>query len=170
MTTKAAKKRGIRRPRAATLEVIGQRLDQAQVDPKWQKHYDRLVDLHARLLNRKGDLVKDAMQEQPAFSLHLADAGTDVYDQDFALSMISSEQDVLYEVEEAISRIKNGTYGKCQVTGKDIELERLNAIPWTRFSAAAETQLEREGAVAHARLGPVQAMPRTESSEEGDEG
>ncbi len=111
-------------------------------------------------LDRQSDLVKDANEEQPAFSLHMADAGTDSFDRDFALSRLSSEQDAVYEIDEAMMRIRRGTYGICELTGKPIEPKRLEAIPWTRFSAAAEKQLEREGEVRRARLGPREAIAR----------
>jgi RNA polymerase-binding transcription factor DksA len=127
------------------------------------------VDLHSYLLSRQGELVQDAREEKPAFSLHMADAGTDNYDQDFALSMISSEQAALYEIEAAINRIKDGTYGICELTGKPIEPARLTAIPWTRFSTQAEQQLEREGEIQRTRLGPRETVPRTEPAQEAEE-
>src|SRR5437667_415062 len=82
----------------------------------------------------------------PPFSTHMADAATDTYDRDFALSMLSCEQDSLYEIDEALDRIRDGTYGVCELTGKKIEPQRLEAIPWTRFTAEAEKQLEKQGA------------------------
>jgi len=97
----------------------------------------------------------------------MADAATDSFDRDFALSMASSEQDALYEVEEAIQRIHDRTYGICELTGKPIEKKRLEAIPWTRFSLAAEQLLEKEGALRRARLAPrrpVQAVSRAEEN------
>src|SRR5206468_4518133 len=118
----------------------------------------------------KGDLARDAAEERPTYSMHMADAGTDEFDRDFALSMMSSEQNALYEIEEAINRIRDGTYGICELTGKRIEPQRLEAIPWTRFSAEAEKQLEKEGGVARARLGPRQEVPkRTVAEAEEDE-
>jgi DnaK suppressor protein len=122
------------------------------------------MELRVHLLRRQGGLAQDAVDEQPSFSTHMADAGTDTFDRDFALGMLSSEQDALYEIDEAINRIRDGTYGKCEVTGKPIEAARLEAIPWTRFSAAAEKQLEREGAVKRTRLGPRETVPKTEAS------
>jgi RNA polymerase-binding transcription factor DksA len=112
------------------------------------------------LVNRKSDLVKDATEEQPAFSLHMADAGTDSFDRDLALSRISSEQDAVYEIDEAMMRIRRGTYGICELTSKPIERHRLEAIPWTRFSADAEKLLEKEGQVRRARLAPREALAR----------
>ena len=117
------------------------------------------------LLRRQGALAQDAVDEQPSFSTHMADAGTDTFDRDFALGMLSSEQDALYEIDEALNRIRDGTYGKCELTGKPIEAARLEAIPWTRFSASAEKQLEREGAVKRTRLGPRETVTKTEAAE-----
>jgi RNA polymerase-binding transcription factor DksA len=99
----------------------------------------------------------------------MADAGTDEFDRDFALGMLSSEQDALYEIDEAINRIRDGTYGKCELTGKPIEAARLDAIPWTRFSAAAEKQLEREGLLRKTRLGPRETVAKTEASDADEE-
>ena len=61
-----------------------------------------------------------------------------------ALSLISSEQNALYEIDHAIRRIRDGTYGFCEATGKPIDSARLEAVPWTRFAREVEEQLERE--------------------------
>jgi RNA polymerase-binding transcription factor DksA len=125
--------------------------------------------LRGHILRHQGGLAKEAVDQQPAFSSHMADAGTDTFDRDFALGMLSSEQDALYEIDEALNRIRDGTYGKCELTGKPIEPERLEAIPWTRFSAAAEKQLEREGVVKKARLGPRETVAKSEATTVEDE-
>jgi len=140
-----------------------------RIPSRWREYYDKLVSLRGRLTNRRGELVRDASEEQPTFSLHMADAATDAFDRDFALSMASSEQSALYEVEQAINRIRNGTYGICELTGKPIEPERLKAVPWARFSAEAEKQLEKDGAVKRARLAPVEAMPKGGDAGEDEE-
>jgi DnaK suppressor protein len=127
------------------------------------------MDLRDYMLRRQGGLAQEAVDQQPAFSTHMADAGTDTFDRDFALGMLSSEQDALYEIDEALNRIRDGTYGKCELTGKPIEPQRLEAIPWTRFSAAAEKQLEREGAVKKTRLGPRETVAKTEANSSDDE-
>ena len=62
----------------------------------------RLRELRDHLLRRQNLLTKDALEEQPSFSTHMADAATDTYDRDFALSMLSCEQDSLYEIDEAL--------------------------------------------------------------------
>jgi DnaK suppressor protein len=142
-----------------------------RISSKWRTHFRRLLDLRDYILRRQGGLVQEAVDQQPAFSTHMADAGTDTFDRDFALGMLSSEQDALYEIDEALDRIRDGTYGRCELTGKPIERERLEAIPWTRFSAVAEKQLEREGAVKKTRLGPRETVAKTEArtADEEDE-
>ena len=151
------------------MDVLGPVIQPAPIPPKWKEHYHRLDQLREHLLHKKSGLAQDARQEMLTFSMHMADAGTDTYDRDWALSTLSSEQNALYEIEEAMDRIRNGTYGKCEVTGRSIEPQRLDAIPWTRFSAEAETELERNGAVATARLGnrgSVAAVSRSAEHEQ----
>jgi hypothetical protein len=82
------------------------------------------------------------------------------------------EQDALYEIDEALDRIRTGSYGICELTGKEIERQRLEAIPWTRFSADAEKTLESRGEVRRAHLSPREPVARAsaETSEaSGDE-
>jgi RNA polymerase-binding transcription factor DksA len=170
MTVKRSKQ-APRRGRAATADVLGgNEKPAAHVPAKWKKYYRRLIQTRNYLLSRQGDLVKDASEEQPSFSLHMADAGTDSFDRDLALSRLSSEQDAVYEIDEAVMRIQRGTYGVCELTGKPIERERLEAIPWTRFSAAAEKELEKEGEVRRARLAPREAIARGVSAGNEAEG
>jgi DnaK suppressor protein len=128
-----------------------------------------LQDLRDHLASKKGLLAEDARQESPNFSMHMADAGTDTYDRDWALSMLSSEQNALYEIDQAMNRIRDGTYGTCEFTGKKIETERLQAIPWTRFTAEAERELEQNGSVQRAQLGTrgsVAAVARSAEMEQ----
>ncbi|MGZ4962086.1 MAG: TraR/DksA family transcriptional regulator [Limisphaerales bacterium] len=157
------------RPRARAKDILGPPTIRERIPAKWQSHYKHLLELHNNLRMSKGDLHQQAREEKPVWSEHMADAGTDNYDQDFALSMASSEQDAIYEIEEAMRRIKTGTYGICEMTHKPIEPARLNAIPWTRFSAQAERELEQRGEVAHTRLGDLAKVARSQPEEEQDE-
>jgi RNA polymerase-binding transcription factor DksA len=126
-----------------------------KVKPEWQKYYTILLDLRERLLNQMNGLAKDSAEEMQGYSLHMADSGTDNFDRDFALSLLSSDQDAVYEIEEALKRIERHTYGTCELTGKPIPKARLDAIPWTRFTVEAQAQLERDGALRHRRLGAL---------------
>jgi RNA polymerase-binding transcription factor DksA len=167
LQTKAT--RGRRRPRAVTADVVtpGAR-EGHRIPAKWRKHYQRLGELLEVLERRQAQKVQEVLEQQPNFSSHMADAGTDTFDRDFALGLLSSEQDAVYEIEEAMDRIRSGDYGICEATGKPVEAGRLEAIPWTRFSAGAERQLEREGGVKRAHLGERQTVPRATPSSEDD--
>ncbi|MBI3876136.1 MAG: TraR/DksA C4-type zinc finger protein, partial [Verrucomicrobia bacterium] len=143
-----------------------------KVPKRWQWHWRVLLSLRDRLMGERSVLAKTSSAEPVGYSMHMADAATDDFDRDLALSELSAEQDLLYEVEAALHRIADGTYGQCEATGKPIPAARLRAIPWTRFSGEAETQLEKAGAVHHAHLAElvsVQHAGLATSDENGEE-
>ena len=59
----------------------------------------------------------------------------------------------MYEIEEALKRIEEGTYGICELTGKAIPKSRLNAIPWARYTVKAQAQLEKDGGGRNRKIG-----------------
>ncbi len=126
-----------------------------RVNPKWAWHYQVLLGLRERLLKERSEQLAEAAEPLEPHSLDIADSATDEFDHDMALSRLSAEQDVLFEVEGALKRILNGTYGLCEETGKPIPAERLKAVPWTRFIREVEARLEKEGAVRQPHLGAV---------------
>ncbi|MDQ3624017.1 MAG: TraR/DksA C4-type zinc finger protein, partial [Verrucomicrobiota bacterium] len=89
--------------------------------------------------------------------MHQADAGSDAYDRDFALSLLSQEQDALYEIEEALKRIELGTYGTCEMSGKPISHARLEAIPFARYTVDCQAQLEKQNKFSRTRA-PVTSL------------
>src|ERR1700756_3963230 len=99
---------GRTRPKAATADVVARPRKPVRINPKWEPQYRHLTELRNHFLRQRGMLAHDANEEQPSFSEHMADAGTDSYDRDLALSMLSSDQNALYEIEEAIQRIEAG--------------------------------------------------------------
>jgi len=105
--------------------------------------------------------------EASAFGMHQADAGSDAYDRDFALSLLSQEQDALYEIDEALKRIEVGTYGKCEMSGKSIPHARLEAIPFARFTVECQSRLEKQSKAARVRASVTSLFGLTE--EEGAE-
>ena len=130
----------------------------AKIKPAWQKYYRNLLELRERLQHQMSGLAKESAEEMAGYSLHMADSGTDNFDRDFALSLLSSDQDAVYEIEEALRRIERNIYGVCELTGKVIPAARLDAIPWTRFTVEAQAQLEREGALRQKRLGQLGSL------------
>ncbi|MDB6025020.1 MAG: yocK [Verrucomicrobiales bacterium] len=157
----------MQKQKAFTTDILGTSREPT-INPKWKSHFERLTDLRSKLVFLKAGLTDTARQEQQTFSLHMADAGTDQYDQDFALSMISSEQSALYEIDQALNRICTGTYGVCELTGKEIEKERLEAILWTRFSLEAQKELEGRGAVTRTKLADRGSLTSGSSESDGE--
>lgn len=121
------------------------------VPEKFRRYYKLLFDLRTSLtegIERHSEetlkrSAKDDAGDLSAYGQHMADAGTDTFDRDFALSMVASEQEALSEIDAAIKRIHDGTYGMCEITGKPISKERLLAVPFTRYSAEAQKDIER---------------------------
>ncbi|MCC5850451.1 MAG: TraR/DksA C4-type zinc finger protein [Verrucomicrobia bacterium] len=105
---------------------------------------DRIVgDIEFLTTDNLHRVGRDTGADLSGSSQHSADHGTDNFDREFALSLATSEQDVLYEVDEALMRIQEGTYGICEMSGVRIEKARLEVIPYTRFSVQAQTQMEQ---------------------------
>jgi len=131
-----------------------------QVPEKFRRYYRLLVDmrdaLHKGLAFHSEEALKksgkDDAGDLSGYSQHLADAGTDTADRDFALSLISNEQEALKEIADAIERMKKGTYGTCEITNKAIPPARLIAVPFTRYSLEGQKELERNRR-AHRRRG-----------------
>jgi RNA polymerase-binding transcription factor DksA len=174
------KKETDKTPRSATVaSILGQTSEKAsktrpngavKVKAEWSKFYTNLLELREQLLKQMSGLAKESAQEMAGYSLHMADSGTDNFDRDFALSLLSSDQDAIYEIEEALKRIEKNTYGVCELTGKPIPKARLEAIPWTRFTVQAQAQLEREGALRQRRLGALGSVDSVGVNEtEGEE-
>jgi DnaK suppressor protein len=108
--------------------------------------------------------------EASAFGMHQADAGSDAYDRDFALSLLSQEQDALYEIDEALKRIELGSYGKCEMSGKPISHARLEAIPFARYTVECQSQLEKQSKASRVRQSVTSLFGLTdEEAREGEE-
>jgi RNA polymerase-binding transcription factor DksA len=161
---------------ATAASILGLSVEKARkngevkIKPEWAKFYERLLELREQLMRQMDGLAKESAQEMAGYSLHMADSGTDNFDRDFALSLLSSDQDAIYEIEEALKRIEKNTFGICELTGKPIPRSRLEAIPWTRFTVQAQAQLEKEGALRQRRLGALGTVDAVGVNEvEGDE-
>lgn len=122
-------------------------LEESSVPGKWKKYYKLLIELREELSEEISLHTSDTLQhhsDDHAGDRTLEDdAGTDAFDRDFALSLVSGEQEALNEIEEALLRIKKGTYGICEVTGQPISKERLTAVPFARYSVEGQIEFEK---------------------------
>ncbi len=148
---------GFNPKKARSAEAIAEQ----DVPEKFKRFYKLLIDLRTHLtagieLHSEETLKrssKDDAGDLSSYGQHMADAGTDTFDRDFALSLVSSEQEALTEIDSAIKRIHDGSYGVCEITQKPIAKERLLAVPFTRYSAEAQKELERNRHRARTQAG-----------------
>lgn len=117
------------------------------------KHFEqRLLVERAKIMREMGHLEstvlkvnpKDASGEMSGYSFHMADAGTDSMEREISFDLASKEGRLLREIDEALRRIYNGTFGICEVSGAPIARARLEALPWARYTVAEQEKLEKE--------------------------
>jgi RNA polymerase-binding transcription factor DksA len=75
---------------------------------------------------------------------HLAEQGSEAYDQSLSLNLAAADRKLLREIDDALQRIEDGTYGICELSLKPIKIERLRELPWARHSMEAARELERQ--------------------------
>ena len=85
----------------------------------------------------------DATGDLSSMPIHMADLGTDNYEQEFAIGLMDSERKLIREIDEALGRIEKKTYGTCEGTGKPILKARLKAQPWARYCVEYARMLEQ---------------------------
>ncbi len=106
----------------------------------------------------------DASGDLSSMPIHMADIGTDNYEQEFALGLMDSERKLLQAIDDAMHRIENKTYGICEATGKAIVKARLEAKPWARYCVEYARKLEQGLVTA-----PEQSIPGTLEYKSEDE-
>jgi len=152
----------------------GKNHKEKRLDPFTRGQKEKLLHLRDAMVDSMAGVAKDNLRsraegsEASAFGMHQADAGSDAYDRDFALSLLSQEQDALYEIDQALKRIELGTYGTCEMSGKSISHARLEAIPFARFTVECQSQLEKQNKASRVRQSVTSLFGLTD--EEGAEG
>jgi DnaK suppressor protein len=137
-------------------DILARPIAEYRVPPQWQWHYKTLLALREQLLDHRAELA--ACATGTSEPLDTADLAAQDFDHDLALGRLSGEQDVLYEIQAALGRIRAGAYGKCEATGQPISKARLRAIPWTRFCQPVEEQLENDGTFRPPHLGELRSL------------
>lgn len=157
-----------------SLTVLGRNHRGRRLDPFTRQQRDKLLQLRDAMVDSMAGVAQDTLRsraegsEASAFGMHQADAGSDAYDRDFALSLLSQEQDALYEIDQALKRIELGTYGVCEMSGKHILRARLEAIPFARFTVECQSQLEKQNKASRVRQSVTSLFGLTE--DEGGDG
>ncbi len=143
-TPKSAAKSAAAKQPDATPVVLAK----TKLTPKELESFrDILNRMRRELAGRVHDLEEEALKSSGGnlsnMPLHMADVGTDTFDQDFNIGMAQTERGIVQEIDEALKRIADRTYGMCMLTGKPIPKGRLTAMPWAKYTVEAARQVEK---------------------------
>ena len=146
-------------PKAAAMRPLGahgnEQAEVPKIDGKSPFNKRELERYRAMLIRKRAELVGDihtmeseALRGQSG-SLsnspnHMAEQGSEAYDQALSLDLAAADRKLIREIDDALERIKDGTYGLCQMTGNPIKPDRLEELPWARYSIEAARELERQ--------------------------
>lgn len=129
-----------------------QQVAKTRLSPADIRHFKGLLlekrrELLQNVFEIEGETLRksrlDASGDLSSMPIHMADLGTDNFQQEFSLELMDSERRLLVEIDDALNRIENGTYGICEGTGKPITKARLEAQPWARYSIEYARMLEQ---------------------------
>jgi RNA polymerase-binding transcription factor DksA len=145
-----------------------------KLSAKQLEHYrELLIEKLRELIGDMGAMEESVFSESGELSsmpVHLADIGTDSYEQEFSLGLMAGEKKLLSEILQALQRIKDKTYGFCEGLGVLIEANRLEAIPWTRYSLEYARLLESGKTidVKNVKLRPIDIQREDENDDEDE--
>jgi RNA polymerase-binding protein DksA len=113
-----------------------------------ENFHEQLIHLSKRIKGEFSDLQSEALRGVGGTAsgnlsdvpVHLADLGTDAFEQEVSLSLLANEQQILEEISAALDRMEQGTYGRCENCGQEIGKERLRAVPYTRLCINCASQ------------------------------
>lgn len=138
-------------------QLLLEKLKEITGDVHWLENQG----LHRSRQDSTGDLSN--------MPIHMADIGTDTYEQEFSLGLMDSERRLVREILDALKRINQGTYGICEGTGKPIPKGRLEASPWARYCVEYASLLEQGKVIEHRYSGPIRFADGLEEEAENEE-
>ncbi len=143
----AKKRKKVSKTKANSTRKKKVRLNAADIEHFKQMLLEKRHEIIGNVNEMKDEALKksrlDASGDLSSMPIHMADIGTDNYEQEFALGLMDSERKLLNEIDDALQRIENKTYGICEATGKPIGKARLQAQPWARYCVEYARMLEK---------------------------
>jgi DnaK suppressor protein len=143
----AQKRKKVTRKKVSSTRVKKRSLTSADTE-----HFKKmLLEKRREILNNVNEIEDEALKKSridatgdlSSMPIHMADIGTDNYEQEFALGLMDSERKLLREIDKALGRIEQQTYGTCEGTGKPIPKARLEAQPWAKYCVEYARMLEQ---------------------------
>jgi RNA polymerase-binding protein DksA len=112
---------------------------------------EKLLQEKQRVLEEMGEIsqsntdsIRDHSGEVSSYTHHLGDAASTSYEREFSLGLYERQQKYLQQIDEALDRIEDGSYGICKVTNEPISVERLEEVPVAKYSVKGKELLERQ--------------------------
>jgi DnaK suppressor protein len=126
----------------APVEEIARPVPKSKMDAKTKKEFKLLLyRLRERLTGQIATLKDESLSRDDI--IDLAEDGTDAFDRQFSLLLASSEHDAVFEIDEALQRIEDGTYGVCQQCFKTVDGTRLKALPFVKMCVTCQSEAEK---------------------------
>ena len=141
-----------KRKKASRVKVSSTRTKKRSLTSADTKHFKQmLLEKRREILRNVNEFEDEALKKSrldasgdlSSMPIHMADIGTDNYEQEFALGLMDSERKLLREIDNSLGRIEEGTYGICEGTGKPIPKARLEAQPWAKYCIEYARMLEQ---------------------------
>ena len=141
-----------KRKKASRVKVSSTRTKKRSLTSADTEHFKQmLLEKRREILRNVNEFEDEALKKSrldaagdlSSMPIHMADIGTDNYEQEFALGLMDSERKLLREIDDALECIEQGTYGICEGTGKPIPKARLEAQPWAKYCIEYARMLEQ---------------------------
>lgn len=135
-------KKGAAKKEAPVVEEVVRPMPKSKMDAKTKNEFKKLLfRLRERLAGQIATLKDESLSRDN--TIDLAEDGTDAFDRQFALLLASSEHDAVFEIDEALQRLEDGTYGMCQQCFKAIDVSRLKALPFVKMCVSCQSEAEK---------------------------
>ncbi|MFA6282354.1 MAG: TraR/DksA C4-type zinc finger protein [Candidatus Omnitrophota bacterium] len=118
-----------------------------------KEYKEKLINLKEEVMNQIREISEDTLMksqkdisgDMSGYGSHIADVASDNYERDFSLGLVSDERKVLLEIEEALKRVENKSYGECVMCEKPIASTRLKALAYAKCCKKCQEKIEKEG-------------------------
>jgi RNA polymerase-binding protein DksA len=104
----------------------------------------KLADEIKTIAREASTSPRDASGDLSAYTVHMADMAADTYDRELSMNLVSSEQEILYQIDDALKRLDEGTFGVCLQCGQPIAMSRLKAVPYASMCITCQRTKEQQ--------------------------
>ena len=143
-------------------------LTQSEIEKFKALLWEKRNELLGNVSYLEKDIKKEGSSELSHIPIHMADLGSDSFEQDFTLDLMDSERKLIYEIDSALLRIENGEYGICDIGGEPIPKARLEAIPWAKNCVKCASTNEKKSFKKNDSYGKYSYLNDMDEEEDSD--